>query len=264
MRPSPLLVLLSTIVHSCSQPVEAELNKPDSKFSERPSCGPIENFYFFADTVYKHNDSLFVVNHRLDTAVVETGIFTYLQTSYPVSTPDKLVQLMKLAVRAEKARKFPQATNYYQAAINFYQDDWTKQKTGFEDGGFSDLNDYYAANVNVTILVSYALEKLGHLPEARAALSPFLANVEAENSDIQLRYIQLCIRQFGKAATKQALNISGKTVHRSSSENSPQGDWWRVNLFGADLGVADFNTDTLTPSGAQAIISKQPFYALTK
>jgi hypothetical protein len=172
---------------------------------------------------------------------------------------------MKLAVRAEKAREFPQATNYYQASIDFYQDDWTKRKSGFENGGFSDLNDYYAANANAAILVSYAFEKLGRLPEARTALVPYLANVEAERSKIQLRYIQLCIQQFGKAATRQALDASGKTVRRlPPAEASPEIDYWQVKVFGAELSVEGFNMTSLSPSEAQAIIWRQPFYALVK
>ena len=153
------------------------------------------------------------MNKRLDTTVVETGIFTYLQESFPVCTPNKLISLLKHAIQAESDGNQAQATSYYRAAVSFYQNDWLKRKSGFENGGISDLNEYYAANVNISILVSYALEKLGRLPEAISTLAPFLANVEAENSKIQLRYIQLCIQHHGKVATKQALDASGKTVH---------------------------------------------------
>jgi hypothetical protein len=224
----------------------------------------VENLYYFADTTFTRHDSLFIVNNRLDTTVVETGIFTYLQTSYPVSTPDKLVQQMKLAVRAEKSKKFPQATNYYQASIDFYQEDWTKRKTGFENGGTSDLNEFLASNVNVTILISYAFEKLGRLPEALTVLAPYLANVEAERSAIQLRYIELCIQQYGKAATRKALDAAGKTVHRAQSQNEYCD--WKVAVLGAELGVDfctdHYSSDSLSQREAQCFIRDQPFYAL--
>ena len=212
----------------------------------------------------ERHDSLFIVNNRLDTTVVETGIFTYAKYGYPIETPDELVLAIKQAVQAEEAGNYGQAITKYQSAVSYYQNTWLKRKEGFENGGFSDLNDYYAFNVNVAVLVSYAFEKLRRLPEARAALSPFLANVEAEQSKIQLRYVQLCIQQYGTAATKQALAICGKTVHRIPSEYSPEGDRWRVVVFGANLGVADFNTDTLSAQQAQALVQQQPFYVLVK
>jgi hypothetical protein len=222
-----------------------------------------EKLYYFADTVIKRHDSVIVINRRLDTTVVETGIFTYLQTSYPVVTPSTLVITTKQAVVAEKAHDTATAAQSYQTAINFYQNVWLKRKEGFENGGFSDLNDYYAANVNVSILASYAFEKLGRLAEARAALAPFMANVEAENTRIQEQYVKLCIRQYGKAATRQALEQSGPSIHRLRDQ-SPESDRWRVSVFGADLGIADVNTDTLSAQAAQALVRQQPFWVLVK
>ena len=204
------------------------------------------------------------MNRRLDTTVVETGIFSFLTYGYPIETPAKLVMLMKQAARAEKAGDSAQARNEYQSAVSFYEDNWLKRKSGFENNGFSDLNEYLEANINVAILASYAFEKLGRLPDALAALAPFMANVEAEKSKIQLRYIRLCIQQYGRIATRQALDSSGQTVYRIPSEDSPELDYWRVKVFGANLGVAAFNTDTLSPQRAQAIIEHQPFYALVK
>ena len=264
MKAQYLLLLIYILLASCTPHYPAAAVKPDPRFPECENCGELEKLYYFADTSFTRHDSLFIVNGRLDTTIVETGIFTYPQQSFPVCTPGELVSLIKHGVQAGTDGNHTQAISYYRAGIRFYQNDWLKRKAGFENGGFSDLNDYYAANVNVTILVSYAFEKLGRLPEARAALAPFMANVEAENSKIQLRYVQLCMQQYGKAATRQALDASGKTVFRTPSENSPESGRWRVNVFGADLGIADFNTAALSPSEAQAIICEQPFYALTK
>lgn len=264
MKAQYLLLAVCSWLVSCNPQHPAAALKPDRRFPECDDCGELEKLYYYADTSFTRHDSLFIVNKRLDTTVVETGIFTYLQQSFPVCTPDTLVSLIRQGVRAESDGKQALATSYYHTAISFYQDDWQKRKSGFDNGGISDLNEYYAANVNISILVSYAFERLGRLPEAMSTLAPFLANVEAEQAKIQLRYVQLCIRQYGKAATKQALNACGKTVHRIPSEDSPEGDRWRVVVFGANLGVADFNTDTLSPQQAQAIVHQQPFYALVK
>ncbi|WP_345059052.1 hypothetical protein [Hymenobacter glaciei] len=260
--PYLLLVVCSWLV-SCTPQHRAAAVKPDLRFPECDDCSELEKLYYFADTSFTRHDSLFIVNKRLDTTVVETGIFTYLQQGFPVCIPDKLISLLKHGIQAESNGNQAQATSYYRAAIGFYQDDWQKRKLGFDNGGISDLNEYYAANVNISILVSHAFEKLGRLPEAISTLAPFLANVEAENSKIQLRYIQLCIQHHGKVATKQALDASGKTVHRLPKAQ-PENDRWRVNVFGAGLGVADFSTDALSPQQAQALIRQQPYYALVK
>lgn len=241
-----LLLLVGFAAWSCTH---AQETADDPRFPECPSCGLQEKLYYFADTIIERNDSVIVINRRLDTTVVETGIFTCLQTSYPVVTPAALVTAVKQAVVAEQAHDAAAAAQSYQTAINFYQNVWLTRREGFENGGFSDLNDYYAANVNVSILASYALEKQGRLSEARAALAPFMANVEAENTRIQERYIQLCIRQYGKAATKKALDASGKTVHRLPNQ-SPESDRWRVKVFEADLGMDDYDTDALSPQEA--------------
>ncbi len=261
--------LLYLVLLACSELTFCTSHQPttvaysDPRFPECDGCSALENLYHFADTVFTRNDSLFIVNNRMDTTVVETGIFTYLQNSFPVSTPAELITSIRRGVQAEANGKPDLSMSYYREAISFYQADWLKRKAGFENGGFSDLNQYYAASVNVTILVSHAFEKLGRLPEARAALSPFLANTEAEDSAIQLRYIELCIQQYGEPATKKALDVSGKTVHRLSNAQ-PEDDRWRVNVFGANLGVADFMTDTLSPQQAQYIVQQQPYYAFVK
>ncbi|MCC2548090.1 hypothetical protein LJY25_16695 [Hymenobacter sp. BT175] len=249
------------LIGCCLAACTSTESKP--QFPECSNCGSLETLYYLADTVIKRNDSVLVVNSRLDTTVVETGIFTYLQYSFPVNTPAELVRLNRQGILADKAGDQSTAVNCYQAAINFYQNDWLQRKSGFENGGFSDANDYFAANVNVTLLVSHAYDRLGRLTEARTVLAPFLANVEADNSRIQLRYVELCRRQYGREATRQALEASSQTLHRLPDQ-SPESDQWRVTVFGAALGLPVFTSDTLSPTRVRAIIRKQPFYALVK
>ena len=263
------LLLLIFVASSCSEKrsFSKPINeKPDLRFPECPDCALSEKLYYLADTTIERNDSVIVINTRLDTTVVETGIFVYLQTSYPVVTPDKLVFLIKQAVLAEKAHDSIKANLLYGDAVKFYREDWLKRKTGFDNDGISDLNEYFAANVNVAILASYAFERLKKLPEATYALAPYLANVEASTSKIQLRYVQLCIKRYGKAVTRKALNTSGKTVHHTQSGDEYSD--WTVTVFGVNLGV-DFNsdlyaTDSLSQQEAQRFIWEQPFWALVK
>jgi hypothetical protein len=264
---SLFLVLIGAAMCACSQPQPtATVEAPDPRFPECPDCGELYNLYYFADTSFTRNDSLFIVNKRLDTTIVETGIFTYAKYGYPNETPKELVLAIKQGIQAEEAGNRGQAIRNYQRVVSYYQNIWLKRKEGFENGGFSDLNDYYGFNVNVAVLVSYAFEKLGRLPEALHALAPFMANSEAQHSRIQLRYIQLCLQRYGKAATRQALAASGQTVHHAQSE-SEYCDW-KVRVFGADLGVdfttSHYSSDSLSQREAQRFIQAQPFYALVK
>lgn len=265
MNCSLLLLLLGIAVCSCSRP-ERPNSRPqlsDSRFPECPDCDLEEKLYYFADTVIRRNDTVFVVNNRLDTTVVETGIFTYMRSSYPVMTPNYLTNLIKQAIQAEKTGNSPLATKHYQAVVSFYQDDWTQRKGGFENGGFSDLNDYYQSNVNVTTLVSYAYERLGRLPEAIQVLAPFLANAETDHTKIHLRFIELCVRHYGRAATKRVLDECGRTVNRLA-DAPPEADCWRVSVFGGQIEVASFDRETLTPAEAQQLVWEQDFYKLVK
>lgn len=259
MKLPGLLLLAAVSVAACSPAAESA---PD--LVEEYDHDKLAALYYEADTVITRNDSVLVVNSQMDTTIVDTGIFTYLQYDYALNTPAGLVRPIRQARQAESNGDAARARRHYQDAIRFYQAEWLQQKTGFENGGFSDLNDYYAAQVNVALLASYAFEKLGRLPEALAALAPFLANVEAEKTRIQLRYIRLCIRHHGKAATRRALDASGPSVHRRGSEDAPEAYWWCVVVFGANLGVADFNTEALSAEQAQQLVEKQPYYTLVK
>ncbi len=222
----------------------------------------IIELYHQADTVISRNDSVLIVNTRRDTVIVETGIFTYLQYGYPLATPYALIALTRQAEAAERAADQAEAVRCYQAVVNYFNYQWLVRKSGFEHGGFSDLNDLLAHNVNVRILVSNAYEKLGRLSEALAVLAPYLANVEAEGSKIQQRYVELCVKRYGKAATRQALDRSGQTVYKAAYPDVPEQDYWCVMVFGAPLSVADFNTETLTAPAAQQLVYQQPYYAL--
>lgn len=219
--------------------------------------------YHKADTIIRHNDSLLIVNTRRDTVIVETGIFPYLQYGYPLDTPYAPVALTRQAMAAEKIGDQAEALRCYQAVADYFQYQWLTRKDGFQNGGFSDMNDLLAYNVNVRLLASNAYEKLGKLPEATAVLSQYLANSEAEDSKIQQRYVGLCIKQYGKAATRNALDTSGHTIRHATDEASEK-DRWCVTLFGAPMSVADFNTDTLTTQAAQQLVWQQPYYKLLR
>jgi hypothetical protein len=221
----------------------------------------IIDLYHKADTIIRRNDSLLIVNTRRDTVIIETGIFPYLQYDYPLNTPYAPLALTRQAMTAEKNGNQAEAARYYQTVADYFQYQWLTRKDGFENGGFSDMNDLLAHNVNVRLLASNAYEKLGKLPEAAAVLSQYMANVEAEDSKIQQRYVELCIKRYGKAATRRALDTSGRTI-RHAADEAPEKDYWCITLFGAPMSVVDFNTDTLTTQAVQQLVWQQPYYKL--
>ena len=111
--------------------------------------------------------------------------------------------------------------------------------------------------------MSYAFERLGRLPEAIQVLAPFLANAETYNSKIHLRFIELYVRHYGRAATKKVLDECGRTVNRLA-DAPPEADRWRVSVFGGQIEVASFNKKTLTSAEAQQLVWEQDFYKLVK
>lgn len=224
--------------------------------------------YHRADTIMRRNDTLIIVNARQNSLIVETGIFTYLQYGYPLSTSYQPIRLTKEAMAAEKAGDSTAAKQKYEAVLNYFQNVWLKRKKRFPEDSFSDMNDLLEHNINVRLLASYAYEKLGNLPEASAVLTRYLANSEADHSKITQRYMELCIKQYGKAATKQELDSSSHTLSRSGKGQFEEGHW-QITVFGAAVGVSTYNSNELyikkfTPQEAQKIVRRQPFYTLVQ
>ena len=170
------LLFTGIIAGSCARQPE-----PDSRSPECPNCGSQEKFYYFADTVFTRHDSVFVVNKRMHQTVVETGLFAYLPYGYPIQTPDELIRLMKAAARAENAGNVAQAMRHYKDAVSFYQQSWLTRKGGFENGGFSDLNEFLAYHVNVSLLASFAAREFcGGCGQGGNTKTPHLGTAESQ------------------------------------------------------------------------------------
>jgi hypothetical protein len=219
----------------------------------------LETLYHQCDTVIETSDTLKIVNFKLDTTIVETGIFTFLQYDYPLTTPNKLIDLSKTAVQFDNQGQKEKAEEFYKDMVDFYINERPKQLKEF-----SDMNGYLQYEVNSAILCSYAYEKLGDKENSLKTLQPFLANVEAWNSKIHERYIQLCIGKFGINKVRAELNNCGRTI-KLKKQDAPEKDDWVVNVFGADIGVGKaWETDNISASKADSLVRQLDFYKMTQ
>ncbi|WP_133159343.1 hypothetical protein [Solitalea longa] len=219
----------------------------------------LETLYHQCDTIIESADTLMIVNSKLDTTIIETGIFTFLQHDYPLTTPHNLIDLSKTAIQYDKLGQKEKAGKFYKNIVDFYLNERPKQLKGF-----SDMNRYLQYEVNSAILCSYAYEKLKDKENAIMILQPFLANVEAWNSKIHDRYIELCIGKFGIDKVRTELNSCGKTV-QLKKQNAPEMEDWVVNVFGADIGVGNsFNSEVISSPRADSLIKEMDFYKLAQ
>lgn len=219
--------------------------------------GRLETLYHQCDTVIETEDTIKIVNSKLDTTVIETGIFTFLQYDYPLTTPHKLIDLSKTAIQFDNQGQKEKAEEFYNDMVDFYINERPQQLKGF-----SDMNSYLQYEVNSAILCSYAYEKIGDKENSLKTLQPFLANVEAWNSKIHKRYIQLCIDKLGIDKVRIELNNCGKTV-QLKKQDAPEKDDWVVNVFGADIGVGKaWETDNISVYKADSLFRQLDFYKL--
>lgn len=222
----------------------------------------IENYeelgflYYECDTVVRINDTLKIINSKRDTIIVETGIFTFLQYDYPLTTPHKLINLAKTAIQFDNQFQIEEAKNIYEDMIDFYINERPENLKKF-----SCMNGYFQYEVNSGILCSYAYEKLGDLDNSIKVLQPLLANSEAWHSKIHERYIQLCIEKFGIEKVRVELENCGKTV-QFKRQNGIKDDWV-VNVFGAEIGIGQaWHYEHISPSEADSLVRQMLFYKL--
>lgn len=240
--------------YSCNQ----EKNWGASTNTSVDNYDLLEKLYHQCDTVIETADTLKIVNSKLDTIIIETGIFIFLQYDYPLTTPHTLVELAKSAIQFDNHKEKDKAKPFFRDMVDFYNDDRPKELKGF-----SDMNEYFQYEVNSAILCSYAYERLGESENSIKTLQPFLANTEAWDSKIHERYIQLCIDKFGIDKVRAELNNCGKTI-KLKKQDAPEKDDWVVNVFGADIGVGKaWETDHITSSKADSLVRQMDFYKLT-
>ncbi|MVT06980.1 hypothetical protein [Chitinophaga tropicalis] len=178
------LILLSVIVSSCNYNNDVE---------EFADYDLLETLYHQHDTLIRYGDTVKIVNSKLDTTIIETGIFTYLQYDFPLTVPYRLIILSRKANGLKQQGKEAEANVFFKKVIDFYQ----HERPHYFKYIF-DMKEYFQFEINAAILCSYAYENLKDLENAIMILEPFLANTEARSSRIQERYIQLCTGRRGK------------------------------------------------------------------
>ena len=255
----PTLIIFIIGLFSCSQRKSQVIQKTVDiqKTINIDNDDFLETLYHRCDTVIETKDTLKIINSKFDTIIIETGIFTFLQYDYPLTTPHTLVNQCKMAVQFESKGQHETAIINFNNMVYFYLNDRPEQLKGF-----SDMNGYLQYEVNSAILCSYAYEKIGDNESALKILQPFLANVEAWDSKIHERYIQLCIDKYGIDKVRTELNNCGKTIILKKQE-SPEKDDWVVNVFGADIGVGKaWLTDQISIAQADSLVRQMDFYIL--
>lgn len=252
MRKTIILIFIIGLF-SCSQE-----NKEDISTNKiLDNYDSLEVLYYQSDTIIRKIDTLIIVNSIFDTTIIETGIFTFLQFDYPLTTPKKIIDFTKSAIQFDKLGQKEKVIELNKKIIDFYL-----KKRPEELDGFSCMNQYMQYEVNSAILCSYAYEKLEDKENAIKILQPYLANGEALSSKIHVRYIQLCVDKFGMNKVKVELKNCGNTL-TFKKQDSPVIDDWVVNVFGADIGVGHtFDIDQMSTSQADSLIREMDFYKL--
>ena len=250
-----ITIILTVGLFSCNQEKKGDVST-NTSFD---NYDLLETLYHQCDTVIETADTLKIINSKLDTTIIETGIFTFLQYDYPLTTPHELITLSKTAIQCDMQKQKEKAETFFRKIVDFYLNERPEQLKKH-----SDMNGYLQYEVNSSILCSYAYEKLGDTVNAIKTLQPFLANVEAWNSKIHNRYIQLCIDKFGIDKVRTELNNCGKTI-KLKEQDAPEMEDWVVNVFGADIGVGNsFNNEAISSSMADSLINEMDFYKLTQ
>lgn len=247
-----ITIILTIVFFSCNQGKMENLSKNKNIDYEF-----LETLYHQCDTVIRAADTLKIINTKLDTTIIETGIFTFLQYDYPLTTSHKLIDLSKMAIQFDNLGQKEKAESFFTKIVDFYINDRPEQTKNF-----SDMNGYLQYEVNSAILCSFAYERLGDKENAIKTLQPFLANTEAWNSKIHKQYIQLCIDKFGINTVRSELYNCSKTI-KLKKQDAPEKDDWVVSIFGADIGVAKaWETEQITIAQADTIIREMDFYKL--
>lgn len=180
MRTTYFMLALA-VLFSCNQ------NNDDEEFADYDL---LETLYHQQDTLIRYADTVKIINSKLDTTIIETGIFTYLQYDYPLAIPYKLIVLSRKAYNLKKQGKEATANVFFKKVIDFYQ----KERLQYFRY-ISGMKEYQQFEVNSAILCSYAYENIGDPENAIKILEPLLASSEARNSRIHERYIQLRVNK---------------------------------------------------------------------
>ncbi|RTQ51594.1 hypothetical protein EJV47_07280 [Hymenobacter gummosus] len=231
----------------------------------RPQQAPedaalLEQLYWQADSVYRRPDSVFVVNQRLDTVAVATGIFSYLKYDYPLEMSPPVRRYCQQAVALARRGQPTAARQQFEGLIGYYRDNCQPYE------GFSDTNNLLTVGTQDAILCAYAYQQLNRPDAALAVLRPWLAHCETNGTQVHRLYLELCVQRYGRARVRRELAHSPQTLHRTRLHDpniQPEFARWVVNVFGAEIGVGDINEQP-TVAEVTAELPKQDFYQVLR
>ncbi|MBP1650523.1 MAG: hypothetical protein H6Q26_680, partial [Bacteroidetes bacterium] len=149
----------------------------------------LENLYHQSDSVIVHGDTVETISYSLDTTVIQTGIFAYMQHDFEIYAPPKLIVLTRRAQALKKQGK--DATDAFREIVTNYPAELEERL--YET---SDMNDHCQISVNTAMLGAYANEQLKDIDSAINILKPQLDNVESWSSRIHEMYIRLCVERY--------------------------------------------------------------------
>ncbi|WP_343667210.1 hypothetical protein [Chitinophaga sp.] len=205
----------------------------------------LENLYYRADSVIVHGDTVETINYSLDTTVIQTGIFAYMQHDFELFAPPKLIILTRRAQALKNQGK--DATDAFREIAAAYPAELEERL--YET---SDMNDVCQISVNAAMLGAYANEQLNEIDSAINILKPQLDNVESWSSRIHEMYIRLCVQRYGKERVIQELENCKATLQRTDTQ--PEVAEWAVSVFGARIG--DTGMNGMGPEEAQASVDE--------
>lgn len=244
------------LLYSC-QSVRQELSNETAK-----DVVDLEHLYWGPlDSIVSNGDTRTIYNSRMDTVLTEKGIFTYLRHDYRVSSsiPDSVYYPVKKADYHSNLGNCRRTKKFHRIVVDYYQKHWPRSTKGYK---WSDLNAIYSHKVNTSILISYSLDQLGLLDESIEVLKPYLANCETAGTKIHYRFLEQCIKKYGRENVKREVEQCGSTIEQKT-HNSPGLDNWVVSLYGADIGInKTWSANRITTSQADSILQQMDFYTL--
>lgn len=155
------------VLNSCNQSRQVET--ADLANGEIAPDDTMQWLYWRCDTVIRRNDSLILMNSRLDTNIIITGALSNLRYDYPMIIPDDFSNLLAKAYAYKEDGNTKVANEYFRKTLQYYH---TKRIETLMN--FSDLNMVSDYEENACMISSYAYENLDYLDSAILVLKPHL------------------------------------------------------------------------------------------
>lgn len=241
------LLLLSSLV-SCKEHAHGLSDNVDSI---TPDWDMLAILYYEADSLVRSHDTTYLYNSKLDTILIETGIFSKLRYDYPMCAPWEPAMDTKAAIKYEADGEILNAKEHYMKVIEYHEIEMPLV-------AYSCANDYHTSHIHTAMLASYAYEKIGQPDSAINVLKPWLANHDVNDADIQVRFIELCINRYGLATVKSNFENAATTLQKKIIHVNPRNLMWTVSIFGAPIMVGN-GEEFLSSEDAMYDLMTKPF-----